>query len=96
MTVQRHLVQGARRLDAAVGHLSSGQRIQSAGDNGAGVAMRDNMRGQRDGMRQAMRNAHDAVALLQVAESGLEQIGELLRPHARARGPGGVRYVIGH
>ena len=77
MTAQRHLTQNARNLHRTIGQLSSGLRVNSASDDAAGMAVRENMRAQRGGMAQASRNASEAVAMLQVAESGLASIGDI-------------------
>lgn len=77
MTAQRHLTRGSRRFQQAIGRLSSGMRISSAADNAAGIAIRDNMKAQLGGLKQAHRNANDAVAMLQTAESGLQTISDL-------------------
>ena len=52
-------------------------RIESAADNAAGIAIRDNMRAQEKGLRQAQRNANDAVGMLNIAESGLQSISDI-------------------
>jgi len=77
LTVQRNLTQGSRRFNQAIQRLSSGLRISSAADNPAGMAIRENMRAQLGGFKQAHRNANDAAAMLQIAESGLQSISDL-------------------
>lgn len=77
LSAQRHLTQNSRHLHRTIGQLSSGLRINSASDDAAGMAVRENMRAQRGGMAQASRNASEAVAMLQVAESGLASIGDI-------------------
>ncbi len=48
--------------------LSSGLRINRAGDDAAGLAISEKMRGQIRGLKQAMRNAQHGISLLQTAE----------------------------
>ncbi len=77
MTATRQLTHRSRRFDLAIRRLSSGLRIQSAADNAAGIAIRDNLKAQEKGLRQAQRNANDAVGLLNIAESGLQSISDI-------------------
>ncbi len=64
----------AKRLE----RLSTGLRINSAGDDAAGLAASEGMRSQLAGQQTSAENIGRAVALLQTADSGLEQIGNLL------------------
>ncbi|WP_105615245.1 flagellin N-terminal helical domain-containing protein [Vallitalea okinawensis] len=54
--------------------LSTGLRINSASDDAAGLAIREKMRAQIRGLRQAQRNISDGVSLIQTAEGGLANI----------------------
>ena len=65
-------------MQQSISRLSSGLRVQSAADNAAGMAVAENMRAQQGGYKQAMRNANDGVAVLQTAESGYQNISDLL------------------
>ena len=47
--------------------LSSGLRINRAGDDAAGLAISEKMRGQIRGLKQASRNAQDGISLIQTA-----------------------------
>jgi len=58
--------------------LSSGSRITEAGDDAAGLAISENLRGQIRSMGQAERNANDGLSFTQVAEGGLTEIGNIL------------------
>ena len=58
--------------------LSSGSRINHAGDDAAGLAISENLRAQIRGIRQAKRNAQDGVSLIQVSEGGLNEISNIL------------------
>jgi len=59
--------------------LSSGLRINRAGDDSAGLAISEKMRGQIRGLSQATRNIQDGISLVQVADNGLSQITEQLQ-----------------
>jgi flagellin len=58
--------------------LSSGERITRSGDDAAGLAISENLKAQIRGMRQAKRNAGDAVSLLQTAEGGMNEISNII------------------
>lgn len=58
--------------------LSSGLRINRAGDDAAGLAISEKMKGQISGLKQATRNAQDGVSLIQTAEGALNETHEIL------------------
>jgi len=59
--------------------LSSGLRINRAGDDAAGLAISEKMRGQIRGLEQASRNAQDAISLIQTAEGALNETHSILQ-----------------
>lgn len=59
--------------------LSSGLRINRAGDDAAGLAISEKMRGQIRGLDQAGRNAQDTISLIQTAEGGLNETHSILQ-----------------
>lgn len=59
--------------------LSSGLRINRAGDDAAGLAISEKMRGQVRGLNQAQRNSQDAISLIQTAEGGLNEVHNILQ-----------------
>jgi len=59
--------------------LSSGMRINRAGDDAAGLAISEKMRGQIRGLDQASRNAQDGISLIQTAEGGLNETHAILQ-----------------
>jgi len=59
--------------------LSSGYRINRAGDDAAGLAISEKMRGQIRGLDQASRNAQDAISLIQTAEGALNETHSILQ-----------------
>ena len=59
--------------------LSSGMRINRAGDDAAGLAISEKMRGQIRGLTQASRNAQDGISMIQTAEGGLTETHSILQ-----------------
>lgn len=59
--------------------ISSGLRITKAGDDAAGLAISEKMRSQIRGLDQANRNVQDGISLIQTAEGGMEEIGNILQ-----------------
>ena len=59
--------------------LSSGLRINKAGDDAAGLAISEKMRGQVGGLNQAVRNAQDGISLIQTAEGALTETHSILQ-----------------
>jgi flagellin len=59
--------------------LSSGYRINRAGDDAAGLAISEKMRGQIRGLNQASRNAQDGISLIQTAEGALNETHAMLQ-----------------
>jgi flagellin len=63
----------------ALEKLSSGLRINRAGDDAAGLAISEKMRGQIRGLEQAQRNAQDGISLIQTAEGALNETHSILQ-----------------
>jgi flagellin len=61
-----------------VERLSTGYRINKAGDDAAGLVISNRLRAQVSGLRQAIRNAQDGVSVLQVAEGALSEVSNML------------------
>ena len=59
--------------------LSSGLRINRAGDDAAGLAISEKMRGQIRGLDQATRNSNDGISLIQTAEGALNETHSILQ-----------------
>lgn len=59
--------------------LSSGMRINRAGDDAAGLAISEKMRGQIRGLNMASKNAQDGISLIQTAEGGLNETHAILQ-----------------
>ena len=59
--------------------LSSGYRVNRAADDAAGLAISEKMRAQIRGLNMASRNAQDGISLVQIAESGMQTIQDILQ-----------------
>ncbi|OED37940.1 flagellin [Chromatiales bacterium (ex Bugula neritina AB1)] len=79
LTAQRNLNSTQGGMQTALERLSSGLRINSAKDDAAGLAIAERMNGQVRGMNVAIRNANDAISMAQVAEGGMDEIGNMLQ-----------------
>ncbi len=75
---QRNLFNTSKDINTRMERLSSGLRINRAADDASGITASEAMRSQLAGLRTANDNASRAIALLQTADSGLEQIGMML------------------
>jgi flagellin len=78
LSAQRSLGITSRNLNDNLRKLSSGERITRSGDDAAGLAISENLKAQIRGMRQAKRNAGDAISLLQTAEGGMNEISNII------------------
>jgi flagellin len=79
INAQKYLSASRQDLDVAMERLSSGQRINSAADDAAGLAIRDKMTSQIEGLNQGVRNANDAISFMQTAEGALEETTNILQ-----------------
>jgi flagellin len=78
LNAQKNLMGTKLGLDKSLERLSSGFRINRAGDDAAGLAISENLKAQIRGLKQASRNAQDGVSLVQVAEGSLNEISQIL------------------
>jgi flagellin len=76
---QRNLATTAMQYGKSVEKLSSGLRINRAGDDAAGLSISEKMRSQIKGYAQAQRNAQDGISLIQTAEGGLNEVHSILQ-----------------
>ena len=68
-----------RDMLTAMERLSSGKRINHAGDDAAGAAIADRMTAQIRGLEQSVRNAGDVISMSQVAEGALDESSDILQ-----------------
>lgn len=78
MNAHRRMGVAVKGQNKSIEKLSSGMRINRAGDDAAGLAISEKMRSQIRGMHQASRNAQDAVSLVQTAEGALDETSAML------------------
>ena len=74
----RNLLMTSGRLAKSMEKLSSGFRINRAGDDAAGLGISERMRGQIRGVAQAQRNAQDGISLVQSAEGAMTELHAIL------------------
>jgi flagellin len=79
MITQGALFQVNAQNNRTLEKLSTGLRINRASDDAAGLSISENLRTQVVGLNVAKRNAQDGVALLQIAEGGLNEISSILQ-----------------
>jgi flagellin len=79
LNAQRNLQGSSLRLNKALERLSSGLRINRAGDDAAGLAISEGLRSQIRGLNQAVRNAGDGLSLIGTAESSIGSYTEMLQ-----------------
>ena len=78
MSSQRTLGNNTREQADSLGKLSSGNRINKAADDAAGLAISEKLRAKIRGSAQAERNANDGISLIQTAEGGLNEIAGIV------------------
>ena len=76
---QAALLNSERTLSKSMEQLSTGNRINSAGDDAAGLAISTRMTQQIRALDQAVRNAGDAISLIQTAEGATNEITDMLQ-----------------
>ena len=78
MNSYRNLTNNNSALSKNLEKLSSGYRINRAGDDAAGLAISEKMRAQITGLEAAQKNANDAISLVQTAEGALTEVHSML------------------
>lgn len=76
---QAALAKNARELNSAMNQLSTGKKINSASDDASGLAITNRMTSQINGLGAAIRNANDAISMIQTAEGALDEITDMLQ-----------------
>ncbi|QGU95063.1 flagellin [Clostridium bovifaecis] len=79
MNAHRQMGNNINAAGKSMEKLSSGLRINRAGDDAAGLAISEKMRGQIRGLDQGSRNAQDAISLIQTAEGALNETHSILQ-----------------
>jgi flagellin len=73
------LVKNGRVMANTMESLSTGSRINKASDDAAGLSIRENMTAQIKGLNAAVRNANDAISMLQTADGALNEVADMLQ-----------------
>jgi len=79
LNTYRQLSTNSAMTNKSIEKLSSGLRINRAGDDAAGLAISEKMRGQIRGLDQASRNSQDGISLIQTAEGALNETHSILQ-----------------
>ena len=77
-TAARNLSNSYSALGTSTNRLSSGLRINSSADDAAGLAIRELMRSDISAINQGVRNANDAISMIQTADGALQVVDEKL------------------
>ncbi len=78
LQAQRGVATATNAMSETAAQLSSGYRINKAADDAAGLAISTNLTGRVRSLEQASRNASDGISLVQVAESGMTEMSNIL------------------
>ncbi|USB32838.1 flagellin Hag [Paenibacillus sp. YPG26] len=79
LNTHRQLAVNTGNTNKSIEKLSSGLRINRAGDDAAGLAISEKMRGQIRGLDMASKNAQDGISLIQTAEGALNETHSILQ-----------------
>jgi flagellin len=78
LNTQRHLSRSSSEVSKSMEKLSSGLRINRAGDDAAGLAVSENLKSDIRALDQAARNAADGISMIQTAEGSLDEVSSIL------------------
>ena len=78
INTRRHLANSTNAFNKSMEKLSSGLRINRAGDDAAGLAISENLKSDIRALDQAARNAADGISLIQTAEGSLDEVSNIL------------------
>jgi flagellin len=73
------LTKNERAMSQSMERLSTGQRINSAADDAAGLAISSRMTSQINGLNMAVRNANDAISMVQTSEGAMIEVSDMLQ-----------------
>ena len=79
VVANRQLLRTENKLSISMGRLSSGYKINKAGDNPAGMAISSKMKAQIDGLDQAEANSDDGQSVLRIADGALNEVSNMLQ-----------------
>ena len=79
VTANTQLLRTENRLQASIAKLSSGYKINSAGDNPAGMAISNKMKAQIDALDKASDNSTDAISVMEIADGALNEVTSIIQ-----------------
>ena len=79
LTAQSHMKNVNRDMETTMERLSTGKKINSAGDDAAGLAIVSRMRTQINGLNQSIRNANDGISLVKTSEGAINEVSNMLQ-----------------
>ena len=79
LNAQRNLSNTTKLLDTSYTRLASGQRINNATDDAAGLQISNRLTSQINGLDQGIRNANDGISVAQTAEGAMDEISNMLQ-----------------
>jgi flagellin len=78
INAQRNLGTSQKNISKSMGQLASGSRINKAADDAAGLAISERLKASIRSIKQSNRNANDGISMVQTAEGGLNEIGNII------------------
>src|ERR1035437_3958386 len=78
LNAHRNLTNSQEKIQSSFAQLASGNRINKAADDSAGLSISESSKAQMRSYRQANRNANDGISLVQTAEGGLNEISNIV------------------
>lgn len=78
INAQRNLIGSQRVMQKSMAQLASGSRINIASDDAAGLAISERLKAAIRSSSQAQRNANDGISMVQTAEGGLNEVGNIV------------------
>ncbi|MGZ3691325.1 MAG: flagellin N-terminal helical domain-containing protein [Pseudobdellovibrio sp.] len=78
LNAQKVMVTNSREMQKSMAQLSTGSRITKAGDDAAGLAISENLKGQIRSYGQAARNANDGISMIQTAEQSMGEVSNIV------------------
>ena len=79
LTAQYNLKNVNRDMETTMERLSTGKKINSAGDDAAGLAIVSRMATQINGLNQSIRNANDGISLVKTSEGAINEVSNMLQ-----------------
>ena len=79
MAALGHLSRTSGNLESTFSRISSGLRINKAGDDAAGLAVAENLATEQQSLRQAARNTNDGISVIQTAEGATNEVSDILK-----------------